>query len=63
LTFVVVVVGGLGSLQGALLASLLIGMGDTFGKALLPELSSVMVYLLMVLVLIFRPRGLFSRGG
>ncbi len=63
LTFVVVVVGGLGSLQGALLASLLIGMGDTFGKALLPELSSVMVYLLMVLVLIFRPRGLFGRGG
>ena len=62
LTFVVVVVGGLGSLQGALLASLLIGIGDTFGKALLPELSSVMVYALMTAVLILRPRGLFSRG-
>ena len=62
LTFVVVVVGGLGSLQGALLASLLIGIGDTFGKALLPQLSAVMVYVLMVLVLLFRPHGLFSRA-
>jgi branched-chain amino acid transport system permease protein len=62
LTFVVVVVGGLGSLQGALLASLLIGIGDTFGKALVPQLSAVMVYVLMTAVLIFRPQGLFSRG-
>ena len=62
LTFVVVVVGGLGSLQGALLASLLIGVGDTFGKALLPELSSVMVYVLMAAGLLWRPRGLFARG-
>jgi branched-chain amino acid transport system permease protein len=62
LTFVVVVVGGLGSLQGALLASLLIGVGDTFGKAMLPQLSAVMVYVLMTLVLIFRPQGLFSRA-
>jgi len=62
LTFVVVVVGGLGSLQGALLASLLIGVGDTFGKALLPQLSSVMVYVLMAVVLVFRPQGLFSRS-
>jgi branched-chain amino acid transport system permease protein len=62
LTFVVVVVGGLGSLQGALLASLLIGVGDTFGKALVPELSAVMVYVLMSAVLLLRPRGLFSRG-
>lgn len=61
LTFVVVVVGGLGSMQGAVLASLLLGVADTFGKALLPELSSVMVYLLMVVVLVFRPQGLFGR--
>ncbi|MDH5752360.1 MAG: branched-chain amino acid ABC transporter permease, partial [Deltaproteobacteria bacterium] len=59
LTFVVVVVGGLGSLKGALLASLLIGVADTFGKSLLPELSSVMAYALMALVLLLRPQGLF----
>ncbi|MDH5753455.1 MAG: branched-chain amino acid ABC transporter permease, partial [Deltaproteobacteria bacterium] len=53
---------GLGSLKGALLASLLIGVADTFGKSLLPELSSVMAYALMALVLLLRPQGLFSRG-
>ena len=62
ITFVVVVIGGLGSLRGALLGSLLIGVADTFGKAMLPELSSVMVYVMMVVVLLFKPRGLFSRG-
>jgi len=62
LTFVVVVVGGLGSLRGALIASLLIGVADTFGKAVLPQLSSVLVYALMVGVLLIRPRGLFNRG-
>jgi len=62
LTFVVVVVGGLGSLRGALIASLLIGAVDTFGKSLLPQLSSVFVYTLMVVVLVLRPHGLFSRG-
>ncbi|MDH4246263.1 MAG: branched-chain amino acid ABC transporter permease [Deltaproteobacteria bacterium] len=62
LTFVVVVVGGLGSLRGALIASLLIGVADTFGKAVLPQLSSVLVYALMVGVLLIRPHGLFSRG-
>lgn len=58
LVLIVVVVGGLGSLKGAILGSLLIGFADTFGKILLPEFAMVMIYLVMALVLIFRPTGL-----
>jgi len=60
--FVVVVIGGIGSVWGALLASILIGMTDTFGKVLLPEYAGMSTYLLMVLVLLWRPEGLFKRG-
>ncbi|MGE3245599.1 MAG: branched-chain amino acid ABC transporter permease [Beijerinckiaceae bacterium] len=59
LVLVVVVVGGLGSLKGAILGSLIIGFADTFGKILLPEFAMMMIYLVMALVLIFRPSGLF----
>jgi branched-chain amino acid transport system permease protein len=59
--FVIVVIGGIGSLKGALIASLLIGFVDTFGKVLLPELAGVAVYLLMAIVLLFRPAGLYGR--
>ncbi len=68
--FVVVVIGGLGSVKGALIASLLIGLVDTFGKVLhlevaglklLPELSSMTVYVLMAVILLWRPEGLFGR--
>ena len=68
--FVVVVIGGLGSVKGALVASLLIGLVDTFGKVLqfevaglklLPELSSMTVYVLMAVVLLWRPEGLFGK--
>jgi branched-chain amino acid transport system permease protein len=58
----VVVIGGIGSVWGALLASVLIGMTDTFGKVLLPEYAGMSTYLLMVLVLLWRPEGLFKRG-
>ena len=54
-------IGGIGSLKGALVASLLIGFADTFGKVLVPELAGVAVYLLMAIVLLFRPAGLFGR--
>lgn len=57
--FVVVVIGGIGSIKGALLAALLIGVTDTFGKALLPEAAGILVYLLMALILLWRPNGLF----
>jgi len=59
--FVVVVIGGIGSVWGAMLASLLIGLTDTFGKVLLPEYAGVSTYLLMALVLLWRPEGLFRR--
>jgi branched-chain amino acid transport system permease protein len=60
--FVIVVIGGIGSLTGALVAALLIGFVDTFGKVLVPEFAGVAVYMLMALVLLFRPQGLFGRG-
>ncbi len=59
--FVVVVIGGIGSVKGALVAALLIGLADTFGQVYLPQIAGMVVYLLMALVLIFRPEGLFKK--
>jgi len=59
--FVVVVVGGLGSLPGAFLASLLIGILQAFGIALVPKITLVLVFLVMAVVLVFRPNGLLGR--
>lgn len=60
--FVVVVIGGIGSIRGALVASLLIGTVDTFGKVLMPEAAGVLVYVLMALILLWKPDGLFKAG-
>ncbi|PWS36966.1 branched-chain amino acid ABC transporter permease [Falsiroseomonas bella] len=60
--FVVVVVGGVGSIAGAFWAALLIGLVDTLGKAYLPEIAGLVVYLLMAGVLLWRPSGLFAPG-
>ncbi len=60
--FVVVVIGGIGSVQGAFLAALLIGVVDTFGKVLLPEFAGVLVYVLMAVILLWKPNGLFKAG-
>ena len=75
LTFVVIVIGGIGSVKGALLGALLVGLVDTLGRAFLPDilqmfissgansiaasLSSMGIYLLMAVILAFKPRGLF----
>jgi branched-chain amino acid transport system permease protein len=76
LTFVVIVIGGIGSIRGALIAALLVGMVDTLGRAFLPglfrlflplaqadgvaaSLASMSVYILMAMILIWRPQGLF----
>ena len=59
--FVVVVIGGIGSIWGALVAALLIGLADTFGKVLIPEAAGVTVYLLMAAILLWRPEGLFRK--
>jgi branched-chain amino acid transport system permease protein len=58
--FVVVVIGGIGSVRGALLAALLVGVVDTFGKVLFPQAAGVLVYVLMALVLLWKPDGLFK---
>jgi len=58
---IVVVVGGLGSLKGSLVGSLIIGQAETFGKAWLPGASMLMIYAVMALVLTLRPQGLFGR--
>jgi branched-chain amino acid transport system permease protein len=60
--FVVVVIGGIGSITGALVASLLVGFVDTFGKVFFAEWSGVGVYVLMAIVLVWRPEGLMKRG-
>jgi branched-chain amino acid transport system permease protein len=57
--FVVVVIGGIGSIRGALLASLLVGTIDTFGAVLLPQAAGVLVYVLMAAILLWKPNGLF----
>jgi branched-chain amino acid transport system permease protein len=62
ISFVVVVIGGIGSVWGALVAALLIGFADTFGKVLLPAYSGIAVYLLMAAILLWRPEGLFKRA-
>jgi branched-chain amino acid transport system permease protein len=59
--FVVVVIGGIGSVRGALVAALLVGIVDTFGKVLFPSVASMLVYVLMALVLLFKPEGLFKQ--
>jgi branched-chain amino acid transport system permease protein len=80
LAFVVTVIGGIGSIRGALVAALLVGFIDTLGRSYLPDLmrmmlspdaaataapalSSMLIYLLMAIVLVLRPEGLFSAGG
>jgi branched-chain amino acid transport system permease protein len=60
LAFVVTVIGGIGSIRGAFLAALLIGIVDTFGRVLLPPaLGSMVIFILMAAILAWRPRGLF----
>jgi branched-chain amino acid transport system permease protein len=80
LAFVVIVIGGIGSIRGALVASLIVGLVDTMGRFLLPSLlsgvmeasaargvgsalASMLIYLLMAVVLVFKPKGLFPANA
>jgi len=80
LAFVVIIIGGIGSIRGAFLAAIFVGLVDTVGRAFLPDLlrlamspaaaatlapalSSMLIYLLMALVLVLRPEGLFPVGS
>lgn len=58
--FIVIVIGGMGSLRGAFVGSVLIGVADTFGKAYLPSMALFLIYLVMAIVLLVRPRGIFG---
>jgi branched-subunit amino acid ABC-type transport system permease component len=58
---IVVIVGGLGSLKGSLVGSLLIGQAETFGKVWLPGVSMLMIYIVVALIVVLRPQGLFGR--
>ena len=77
LAFVVIVIGGIGSIRGAFLGAILVGVVDTMGRFLLPQMlglalspsaagavggavSSMLIYIMMALILAFRPRGLFA---
>jgi branched-chain amino acid transport system permease protein len=62
LAFVVVIIGGMGSLKGALVGSIVVGMIDNFGKALVPELSYFTLFAPMVLMLALKPTGLYGRA-
>jgi branched-chain amino acid transport system permease protein len=61
LALVVVIIGGVGSLKGAFVGSLFVGLVDNFGKALFPELSLFTLFAPMAIVLGIRPTGLFGR--
>ncbi|MFT6658250.1 branched-chain amino acid ABC transporter permease [Maritalea sp.] len=80
LAFVVIVIGGIGSIKGALIASILVGIVDTMGRVSLPSMfglfmepsaansigssvSSMLIYVLMAVVLVFKPEGLVSQNG
>jgi len=58
---IVVVVGGLGSLKGSLIGSLIIGQAETFGKAWIPDAAMLIVYVVMAAIMLVRPQGLFGR--
>ncbi len=62
ISFVVVVIGGIGSVKGAFVGAMIIGLADTFGTVLLPNFASVAVYAVMALILLWRPQGLFGKA-
>lgn len=63
LALIVVVVGGMGTLAGAFWGSMVIGQADTFGKVLFPDYALLFIFGVMAAVLVFKPSGLFSKGG
>jgi branched-chain amino acid transport system permease protein len=63
LTLVVIVVGGVGSLKGALVGSLVVGLLDNFGKVFFPQVSMFTIFVPMVIILVVRPSGIFGGRG
>lgn len=62
ISFVVVVIGGVGSIKGAFVGAMIIGLADTFGSVFLPAGAGMVVYAVMALVLLWRPQGLYGRA-
>ena len=63
LALIVLVVGGAGLIQGALLGGMIIGIIDSFGKALLPYFANFFMYVVMIVVLMIKPTGILTRRG
>jgi hypothetical protein len=61
IALIIIIVGGVGSVQGALLGAMIIGLVDAFGKAYFPALSMFSMYLTMIVILLVRPQGLLGR--
>jgi branched-chain amino acid transport system permease protein len=61
ISFVVVIIGGIGSVWGALLASMVIAFADTFGKIMFPDYAGMATYVVMAIVLLWRPEGIFKQ--
>ena len=61
-SLIVVIVGGMGSIPGAAIGALLIGLADQFGSVYMPTYAVVLTFLIMVVVLAFRPQGLMGRA-
>jgi len=59
--FAVVVIGGMGSMLGAIVSGLVLGLVEGFTKVIYPEASNIVVFIIMALVLILRPAGLFGK--
>lgn len=59
ISLVVVVIGGIGSIKGAFIGAMIIGISSIYGKVLFPDMASVVVYAMMAAILIWRPQGLF----
>lgn len=59
--FIVVIVGGLGSFMGSMLGSLIIGFAENFGNLFFPDFAMVSIYIVMIIILVFRPSGLLGR--
>jgi branched-chain amino acid transport system permease protein len=62
LALCVLLIGGLGSLKGAFVGSLLVGLADNFGKVLIPELDLFVIFGSVAIVLAFKPTGLFGKS-
>jgi len=61
LAFVVIIIGGLGSLKGAFVGSLIVGLIDNFGRALLPQFALFTIFVPMAIILMVKPTGLFGK--